>query len=278
MDSHRALIIIPTILLLFSVGVLVNGYLQTGEWFERSIELKGGSAIELSLSEKVDMAAIEDALSQKFSLEVRELGGLRGYGIEVKVGPETDPQDVLSELDRIGIDTDQPNINDVAAELGESFWFQAQLAVILAFFFMGGIVFFLFRKVVPSLAVMSCAVSDIVVTLAFMQLFGIELSLAGFASILMLLGYSIDTDILLTTRIMKGVGEMKDRHKSALFTGLTMSVTTLGALSSLLIFGLSPVISQIAMVLLIGLSVDITFTWLQNSVLIRWYCERRGAC
>lgn len=276
MDSYKALIIIPIILLLFSVGVLVNGYLQTGEWFQRSIELKGGSMIELQLSERIDVISIESSLSDKFPLSMRELSGLGGYGIVIEVGPETDPQQVLSELDAFGIDTSQPSIQTIGPSLGESFWGQAQIAVILAFIFMGGIVFFLFRKIVPSLAVMSCAVADILVTLAFMQLFGIELSLAGFASILMLIGYSIDTDILLTTRIMKGMGEMKDRHKSALFTGLTMSVTTLGALSSLLIFGLSPIISQIATVLIIGLSVDVLFTWLQNSVLIRWYCERRG--
>ncbi|MEE9405939.1 MAG: protein translocase subunit SecF [Candidatus Aenigmarchaeota archaeon] len=276
MDSYKALIIIPIILLLFSVGVLVNGYLQTGEWFQRSIELKGGSMIELQLSERIDVISIESSLSDKFPLSMRELSGLGGYGIVIEVGPETDPQQVLSELDAFGIDTSQPSIQTIGPSLGESFWGQAQIAVILAFIFMGGIVFFLFRKIVPSLAVMSCAVADILVTLAFMQLFGIDLSLAGFASILMLIGYSIDTDILLTTRIMKGMGEMKDRHKSALFTGLTMSVTTLGALSSLLIFGLSPIISQIATVLIIGLSVDVLFTWLQNSVLIRWYCERRG--
>lgn len=276
MDSYKALIIIPIILLLFSVGVLVNGYLQTGEWFQRSIELKGGSMIELRLSERIDVISIESSLSDKFPLSMRELSGLGGYGIVIEVGPDTDPQQVLSELGAFGIDTSQPSIQTIGPSLGESFWGQAQIAVILAFIFMGGIVFFLFRKIVPSLAVMSCAVADILVTLALMQLFGIELSLAGFASILMLIGYSIDTDILLTTRIMKGMGEMKDRHKSALFTGLTMSVTTLGALSSLLIFGLSPIISQIATVLIIGLSVDVLFTWLQNSVLIRWYCERRG--
>ncbi len=276
MDSYKALIIIPIILLLFSVGVLVNGYLQTGEWFQRSIELKGGSMIELQLSERIDVISIESSLSDKFPLSMRELSGLGGYGIVIEVGPETDPQQVLSELGAFGVDTSQPSIQTIGPSLGESFWGQAQIAVILAFIFMGGIVFFLFRKIVPSLAVMSCAVADILVTLAFMQLFGIDLSLAGFASILMLIGYSIDTDILLTTRIMKGMGEMKDRHKSALFTGLTMSVTTLGALSSLLIFGLSPIISQIATVLIIGLSVDVLFTWLQNSVLIRWYCERRG--
>jgi len=276
MDRYKALIIIPLVLLVFSVVVLVNNYSQTGEWFKRSIELKGGSIIELQLSERVDVQSVEHSLSSKFPLNMRELSGLGGYGIIIEIGPETDPQYVLTELQALGIDTEQPNIQTIGPALGETFWAQAQTGIIIAFILMGILVFILFRETVPSLAVMSCAVSDIVITLALMQVFGIELSLAGFAAVLMLIGYSIDTDILLTTRLMKGTGEMNDRHMSALFTGLTMSVTTLGALSALLIFGLSPVISQIAMVLIIGLSVDIVCTWMQNSILIRWHCERRG--
>jgi preprotein translocase subunit SecF len=278
MDRYKALIVVPVLLLIFGAGVLLNGYSQTGDWFKRSIELKGGSVIELQLSERIDVISAEGALSQKFSLNMRELSGLGGYGIIIEVGPETDPQDVITELDAMGIDTEQPNIQTIGPALGEAFWAQAQLGIVVALVLMGILVFILFRQMVPSLAVMSCAVSDIIITLAMMQVLDIELSLAGFAAVLMLIGYSIDTDILLTTRIMKGTGAMNDRHKSALFTGLTMSVTTLGALLALLVFGLSPVISQIAMVLIIGLTVDIICTWMQNSVLIRWHCERRGSC
>jgi preprotein translocase subunit SecF len=159
--------------------------------------------------------------------------------------------------------------------VGEGFWYQAQMAIVLAFVFMGIIVFIIFRKSIPSFAVMLCAVSDILVTLAIMRLIGLELSLASLAAILMLIGYSIDTDIMLTTRLLKSSGNVGERVRSALGTGLTMSLTTIGALTALIIFNF-PVISHIATVLFIGLVVDITFTWLQNSVLLRWHCERGG--
>ncbi|MCK4531281.1 MAG: preprotein translocase subunit SecF, partial [Candidatus Aenigmarchaeota archaeon] len=162
--------------------------------------------------------------------------------------------------------------------LGMAFWLQAQLAIIIAFIFMGIIVFVIFRTFIPSIAVIMSAMSDILITLAFMQVFGIELSLAGLAALLMLVGYSVDTDIMLTSRLLRESEEktLADKMKRALKTGLTMTFTSIGALAALLLSAISPVLSQIAMVLLIGLSFDIMNTWLMNSVILRWYCEKRG--
>ena len=68
---------------------------------------------------------------------------------------------------------------------------------------MGLVVFIYFRTLVPSLAVILAAFSDIVVTLAIFNLTGEKLSTAGVAAFLMLIGYSVDTDILLNTRVLK---------------------------------------------------------------------------
>lgn len=279
MANYKMFLAAPTILLIFSIAFLAYGYSQTGEWFARSIELKGGTLIRLDQPGPVDTAEIGTALSQRFPANVRELRGIAGYSLLVEVGPETESDTALQELEALGLDTASPSITTFGPSLSESFWQQAQTAVIAAFILMGIIIFAIFREKTPSFAVMLCAVSDIVVTLAVMQVAGIELSLAGLAALLMLLGYSIDTDIMLTTRLIKEeAGKITERVRGAFKTGITMTGTTLGALVGLLVFGLSPVLSQIAAVLLIGLVVDIIFTWLQNSVLLRWHCERSGKC
>jgi preprotein translocase subunit SecF len=122
------------------------------------------------------------------------------------------------------------------------------------------------------------AMSDILMTLAFMQVLGVDLSLAGLAALLMLIGYSVDTDIMLTSRLLKESEDrtMKEKLRRAIKTGLTMTLTTIGALIALLLSAISPVLSQIATVLLIGLVFDIMNTWLMNSVILKWYCERKG--
>jgi len=275
--KYKMLLIVPVLLLIFSIGVLANNYSQTGEWFARSVELKGGTLVSISVQNPVDIDELERILSERFGIvSVKELRGLAGYGISIETSSEIDSRDIIQELESMGIDTTDSSIETIGPALGGAFWYQAQLGIITAFIFMGIIVFVIFRTVIPSLAVILAAVSDIIITLAFMQIFGIELSLAGFAAILMIIGYSVDTDILLTTRFLRGSGLLIERIKRTLKTGLTMSFTSIGALAALLLFGITPVLSQIATVLLIGLSVDIVNTWLQNSVLLRWYCEKKG--
>ena len=274
---YRLMIIIPIILLLFSVFILVGKFTTTGEWVSRSVELKGGTLIDLRLQNSIDIDNIESVITDRFGeVLIRESRGFTGTVLSIQLDETIDTKEVLSGLESLGIDTSQHSIGTIGPALGETFFVQAQTGIIIAFIVMGIIVFGLFRKLIPSFAVMLAAVSDIVVTLALMQVFGINLSLAGIAAILMLIGYSVDTDILLTSRLLKGSGELIDRLKRALKTGLTMSFTSIGALTALLLSAVSPILSEIAAVLLIGLLIDLVNTWLQNSVLLRWHIERRG--
>jgi preprotein translocase subunit SecF len=275
--NYRLLLIVPMAILLLSIGILANNYIQTGEWFERDIELKGGTLITLETENPMNIMELESRLSGIAGpVDIRELKGLSGYQLMIAVEAGADYEAVLDEVASLGIDTERFSVRTIGPALGRAFWSQAQTGIIIAFIFMGIIVFVIFRTFVPSFAVILAAVSDIVVTLALMQVFGISLSLASFASLLMLIGYSVDTDILLTTRLIRESGPLREKIRGALKTGLTMSLTTIGALSALLISGISPVLSQIAMVLLIGISIDIINTWLQNSVILRWYAEKKG--
>ena len=118
--------------------------------------------------------------------------------------------------------------------------------------------------------------SDIVVTLAIVNVIGMRISTAGIAAFLMLIGYSVDTDILLSTRVLKRkAGTILDGILSAMRTGLTMSITTLIAISIALIFAQSLILKQIMIILLIGLLVDLPNTLIQNAVILRWYLERK---
>ncbi len=274
--KYKFLIIIPTIIVLFSIGFLVNNFLQTGEWVERGIELKGGTLVEIRTSE-TRIIEIGDILTAKFGqTEVKELSGLTGHAISIQLGSEVNTDDVISELQKFGIDTTDSAIRKVGSALGESFWQQVQVGIIASFIMMGIVIFLIFRTAVPSIAAMTAAISDIIVTLAIMDIIGLPLTLATFAALLMLIGYSVDTDILLTTRVLRGQDTTKERIMSGLKTGLTMTFTSMAAMTALFIVNINPVLSQIALVILIGLSVDIIMTWLQNATILRWYADRKG--
>ena len=92
----------------------------------------------------------------------------------------------------------------------------------------------------------------------------------------MLIGYSVDTDMLLTTRLMRKKDESNHEAIIGAFkTGMMMTLTTLGALLVGFIFTQSDVIRQIMQILLIGLVLDIINTWVQNAGLLLWFAERK---
>jgi len=273
--NYKLLLVIPIALMVVSAGILITHYMRTGEWFNRSFELTGGTLVTIETKQATDIGAVESALSQ-FKVSVRSLTGFGGSKLLIQAGSDADSKAIIAALGSIGIDTSVSSVQTIGPALSESFWVQAQLALAAAFVFMGIVVFVLFRDPVPSGYVMLCAFSDIVVAMALMQVFGIELSLASLGGLIMLLDYSVDTDILLTTRCLRGTGTFGERWKSSVKTGFTMFGTAFGALVALYISGLSPVISEIAAVLILGLCADVILTWIQNSVLLKVHMERKG--
>lgn len=276
--NYRKFIVVPALLILLSVAILLSNYSATGDWFDRSIELKGGTLITVNTNSPADIIELEGALSEKFGdVSIRRTQGVGKPSIIIEADENVDTEAVLSELESRGIDTSINSVQTIGTSLGTSFWSQAQFGIIAAFIVMGIIVFILFRKGVPSILVITCAVFDIVTALAFMQVFGVQFSLASLAALLMLIGYSVDTDIMLTTRLIRESDEpFMTRFGGALKTGLTETITSIVAVSALVIASISPVLTEIATVLLIGLVADIIYTWTMNSVLLRWHMESKG--
>ncbi|MFH1393801.1 MAG: hypothetical protein ABII71_06170 [Candidatus Micrarchaeota archaeon] len=148
--------------------------------------------------------------------------------------------------------------------------FSAALSVVFVFIF--------FRNLVPSIAVIIGAFCDIIIALGAMGLFGIPLTLPSFAALLMLVGYSLDTDILLTMRMLKRKGDPREKAHDSMKTGLTMSITGLIAFTSLFILSTLthiPTYFEISAVALAGLIGDMFATWGINAVLLLWHVEKK---
>jgi len=133
------------------------------------------------------------------------------------------------------------------------------------------------RDSIPAFGIVLCAFSDLFFSLAIFDLAGHHLSIAGVAAFLMMVGYSIDTDILLSVRVLKRrEGTVFERIVGALKTGITMSVCALIAVFTAYFLTNSVVIKEIMFILIWGLIGDIIFTWIQNAGILRWHLEKKG--
>ena len=275
--NYKVLMLIPLAIFLICTGFLFFKYFTMGEFFEKSFDLKGGAHLTIDVENNVDINKLESYLKQKLpDVEVREIFSISGKSLLIRTGEEVSEDDLLKMVEDYGLKIKSHSFLSIESKLGESFFSQSRLALIIAFIFMGAVVFFIFKSFAPSMAVIFAAFSDIICTLAIMQVIGLKLSLASFAALLMVLGYSIDTDILLTTRLLKRrEGSIIDRSIGAIKTGLTMTSTTLVALCALLFAAKATVLQEIASDLIIALLIDLPNTWLMNLGILRWCVERR---
>lgn len=279
--KYKTLLIIPLLLLLFAFVQIGVQYSTTGDFVNKGISLKGGSMITFT-DTSINHVKLGSSLSSKFPQAEISIRTLSSAGQIVAIVVESDAQEtdeINSLLTAIRSETkltDQElNIDIIGSSLGESFFKQTAVALLIAFLLMGIVVLIYFRSLVPSLAVILAAFSDIVVTLSIFNLTGLKLGTAGIAAFLMLIGYSVDTDILLSTRVLKRKGiTIMDGVYSALKTGLTMSATTIIVVLVGLIFVQSDIVKQIMVILFIGLLVDLVMTWIQNAGILRLYLER----
>ena len=95
----------------------------------------------------------------------------------------------------------------------------------------------------------------------------------------MLIGYSIDTDVLTAIRILKrSGGTPEDRAYESMKTGLTMTATAIVAFAVLFVVSIIiyvPTYYEISSVVLFGLIADIFTTWFGNASIILWHKKRK---
>jgi len=269
-DNYKKYMIIPLILLLLSIGFL--GFKTTTSGLDLSIDLRGGTQITIELEEKTTITEIESHLSE-FDANIRSSDSFTGQTITIETTQADNAAQIIQIMEQ-NYKVKGTSQQTVGPALGKSFFSQSQIALLAAFIVMAITVFMIFKVFMPSVYVVFAGFADIVEALAISQLLGIKLSLATFAALLLLLGYSVDTDVLLTTRILKSRGNLKDKIRKAMTTGLTMTITTLAALTVMWLVVGNGVIKEITSILIIGLLCDALNTWIMNISLLRMYVEK----
>lgn len=282
-NKYKTLLIIPLLLVVLAIAQISIQYATTGDFVHKGISLKGGSTISFPVGEQINPAELQTFLKDRFpgaDITVRTIssaGTITGLAIDSDAQQDEEITALRAAVqEKASIKAADISVEVIGSSLGENFFKQTFIALLVAFLLMGITVILYFRLLVPSLAVILAGFSDIIVTLAIFNLTGMKLSTAGVAGFLMLIGYSVDTDILLTSRVLKQhQGTVMERIYGAIKTGLTMTITTLVAVAVALLLVKSDTVKQIMLIIFIGVLVDIIMTWIQNVAILRIYLERK---
>lgn len=278
---YKILLFIPIILFIASISYLTYFYSVNNDFMNKDISLTGGTSV--TIPGNLDSLKLESDLEGKLdSLKVRTISDLiSGEQIASVILTKSDSNTtryVLENYLGYTLTPENSSFEFTGSSLSNSFYNQLILALFFSFLFMSVVIFIIFRSFVPSSAVVISGLADMIMTLAFVNYLGMEFSSAGIVALLMLIGYSVDTDILLTNRVLKRKGNINERLYGAFKTGITMTLTSLAAVLSALFVArsFSVVLTQIFTILSIGLFFDILNTWITNVSILKWYDQKKN--
>ncbi|WP_435183189.1 protein translocase subunit SecF [Halobellus sp. EA9] len=274
--TNRQLAAIPLAVLVVALLVIAGWYVMTGSPVNQGIAFTGGTEVQVAIDGP--QSAAEQQIRDAFSAEPESIRSVPAQNVYiVTFQSEAGTSGVsATELERqaeaAGLDV--LSISSVSASFGANTQVLALGGLAVAFLGMSVLVFAMFRVFVPSVAVVLSAFSDIVIPVALMNVLGIELSLGTVAALLMLIGYSVDSDILLNNHILRRSGDFYESTYRAMRTGVTMTLTSIAAMIVMTItatlFGIQ-LLAAIGTVLVFGLAADLMNTYLLNLSLLRWY-------
>lgn len=170
-------------------------------------------------------------------------------------------------------------IREVSATFGEASLSSGMFIGFVGLILIIIVIFISFRQIIPTVGIVQAMFFDVITACAGMALFNIPISLVTISGLLMVVGYSVDSDIMLTSRMLKDkVGSPGENATRSMKTGLTMTGTTIAAVLSMIIisyFFQIDVILQIGIILLFGLIGDLIATWITNVAILMWFVEGR---
>ncbi|NUE01174.1 protein translocase subunit SecF [Halorubraceae archaeon YAN] len=268
--SNRQLAAVPLAVLAVALLIIGGWYVATGYPVNPGLEFTGGTELRIDVEDGDARAQIDEAFAAEPD-SVRQVASDGSYIITFRAG-DASTSELESQANDAGFEVRA--IDSVSASFGSDTQFLALGGLLVAFTGMSVLVFAMFRTFVPSVAVVASAFSDVMVPLAMMNLLGIELTLGTVAALLMLIGYSVDSDILLNNSILRRTGDFYESTNRAMRTGVTMTVTSIAAMTVMTvaawIFGIG-LLTAIGIILVIGLLTDLMNTYLLNVSLLRWY-------
>lgn len=247
-------------LLLLSLGSLALRGLEFG------IDFTGGTLIEVGYPQAVELQEVRDALSQAGfrSAVVQHFGTSRDVLVRIAPRADIEKAELSSRVLRIlndvaGTELDMRRVEFVGPQIGEELTEQGGLAMIIA---LGGILIYVSIRFQwkYALGAVGALFHDVLITIGFFSILGLEFDLTVLAALLAVIGYSLNDTIVVFDRIRENFRKIRKGDpmeiidvslNQTLSRTLMTSFTTLLVLAALFIFG-GELIHGFATALIIG--------------------------
>lgn len=189
------------LLLLISIASLATRGLEFG------LDFTGGVLVEVEFGEQPDLDVIRSSLEANGLVggQVQNFGGIKDVLVRMPPNETVESADISNKI--LGVfetlsfgDVDMRRVEYVGPQVGEELRDQGGLAVLYALFGIVIYVWFRFERKFSFGSVLALT-HDVLITLGFFSLTGIDFDLNVLAAILAVIGYSLNDTIVVFDRI-----------------------------------------------------------------------------
>jgi len=242
MSIHKIALMLSIIFMIGSLILVFTKGLNYG------IDFAGGILIEARIDENPDIAKIREVLSSKINdIHIQESGE---NDVQIRVSKASQDQDqLIKKIQNILAENftkvEYRKIDFVGPQVGSELIFKGFLALFLSFVFIMIYIWIRFDWQF-GLGGIFALLHDAIVTIGFFSITGLEFNLTSIASILTIIGYSINDSVVIYDRIRENLRNNKKMDLQLLINSSTNSTlsrtiltasTTLISLLALIFFG-----------------------------------------
>jgi preprotein translocase subunit SecF len=260
MNKRKLAMVFSILLIIISIGSLVTKGLNLG------IDFTGGYLIEAGYQSEVDLEQVRTALNDGHFTDVQVQNFGSSKDIIVRIAPQeginkaTIGDNVLSILKTTSEqDVEMRRVEFVGPQVGDELRDDGGIALLVA---LGGILIYISLRFQLKSAVgaILALVHDVIITVGFFSLFQIEFDLSVLASILAVIGYSLNDTVVVLDRIRETFRNIRKTSpedvlnisiNETLGRTIVTSLTTLLVLLALFFLG-GEIIHGFALALIIG--------------------------
>ncbi|MEX2530761.1 MAG: protein translocase subunit SecF [Gemmatimonadota bacterium] len=255
------------VVLALGVAAMVFNVFAMGSTVNYGVDFTGGTRVLVAVGEGTTEADLREALGGTQAPSITRFGAENEFQIRTPVeeGVSVDAvgQAIQAQLTESPLITDYEvlALESVGAVIGEELTRAAALAILISFVLT--LLYLAIRfELRFGLASVIATVHDILITIGFLALFRVEISLPTVAAVLTVIGYSLNDTIVVFDRIRENLQKKGGRRENpidlinrsineSLPRTLMTSGTTLAVLISLLVLG-GTVIRDFTIVLILG--------------------------
>ncbi|MGC9133418.1 MAG: hypothetical protein ACP5GJ_03410 [Nanopusillaceae archaeon] len=275
--NYKKFIIVTIVLFIIFIGTILFNYLRNGYILNKSIDISGGYITMINNNYHITNQEINNVL---YKINVTNYIIYNTPSITyIESGEKINTSELIylfNSYYNIPLSSQDISVQQYSSIVGNIIFNQFVEFVFITMVLVGLIIFIAFRVSNVTLNIMSTIAFDILGLLAILSTIKYPIGANGFIAMLMILGFAIDNNVVLSTNIVKEKEKpFIEKVKMSFRVGMLMELIALYTLIILYLFVPVPSVREFSIVLFIAIILDLLYYLIGNIPIYKYFESKK---